>query len=1099
MLYRVIAPVGAGKRSFLFERAKEAFLQGKKVFFVVPEQESATVENQILTLLGPESNEGVEICNFSRLPNIVLREVGHLSKKSITEAEKEILLSECVEEEGERLSALGLKTDPDSIAELSAHLAELSRAGLSAKVLDQLSEMPSFSEELREKLCAEARLSAAYSEAIAASFSDPEEEAERLAEILNSHPFFAGSCILIDGFWDFTVPQENLIQKMMAQAESVYISFAADPNNPELFSLPLRSAGRLLRAAKEISCAAKDLFLPVPKEEGALAFLKENLLNGKAVYPASPEGLRLVASGSASEEALMVSSEILRLVRGGARWKEIAVLSRDGAGEELLLLTFEEKGIPAFLEEKKDLIRTPLAKTVLLGVRIALGKADEEDVRSYLKCGVLQGEEEELFLLEQYVATWSLSGKKMLSPEPFTMNPEGYFEMREAEKAALLRINAAKERYFAPLRRLSEALFARQAISEKISAIVEFLSCIGLEKKIGLAISSAKAEGDYEEAGRLLSEWNSFLEALSALGRALGEKECAPARFLDLIALALSRSLPGELPPSEDRVQVGRVSFSRPEGAKYVFLLGLNHGVFPQSEPILNFLAKKERAALAELGYSLPGGEENLSDEYFYFYLAAASAKKELILSFTTEENQTENATLSVIGKRVMALFPKLELEFFSSREAIPSTKEEAFSYYLRHLGEETKLQKALGKYFLSEPEWRERVLSAAAGKAALGERFFLSEEKPYAGRDVNMVYSRLEKYSLCRFSYFSRYLLEAKPKAKAEVGANIAGSFVHRVMELVLVSLASKKKELSSLSMAELKEEAEKAVREAVKELGEISDAKAEYLFSLLEKSCLLLLKHLQKEFSVSKFRPIFFEKSLDDLSGIYKIPLSDGKNLCLFGEIDRVDFYEKKSGEKYVRVVDYKTGGHDFSLTNVANGLDLQMLLYLFAIWNEGFEWEGQKIEPLPAGVIYLNGLEEAALCETAEEMEKIEADPFYSLSRKGLVVSDPELLSAQDPEGLGEFLPVAWGKARAGRANLVSMARLGKLKEKVERDFGRLAEELKSGRIEAEPLYSKGKQIDPCRYCEYLPLCKRKEENRRAYRSKVAMEELFGKEEA
>jgi ATP-dependent helicase/nuclease subunit B len=219
----------------------------------------------------------------------------------------------------------------------------------------------------------------------------------------------------------------------------------------------------------------------------------------------------------------------------------------------------------------------------------------------------------------------------------------------------------------------------------------------------------------------------------------------------------------------------------------------------------------------------------------------------------------------------------------------------------------------------------------------------------------------------------------------------------------------------------------------------------------------------------------------------------------LCLFGEIDRVDLYQKENGENYVRVVDYKTGGHDFSLTNVANGLDLQMLLYLFALWNEGFLWEGQKIEPKPAGVIYLNGLEEAVSCDTAEELEAVLADPFYSLSRKGLIVNDAELLAAQDPEGKGAFLPVAWGKNRpSGAANLVSMAQIGKLKEKVERDFRRLAEELKEGRIEANPLYSKGKGIDPCRYCEYLPLCKRSECDRRAYRSKVAREELFGKEE-
>ncbi|MBQ8912165.1 MAG: PD-(D/E)XK nuclease family protein, partial [Clostridia bacterium] len=492
--------------------------------------------------------------------------------------------------------------------------------------------------------------------------------------------------------------------------------------------------------------------------------------------------------------------------------------------------------------------------------------------------------------------------------------------------------------------------------------------------------------------------------------------------------------------------------------------------------------------------------EDSLSDEYFYFYLAASYAKKGLILSYLSADGEVDGASLSVLGKRVKTLIPSLSEELFSSEKAMPQTPEEAFSRWICQLDEDSAEHKALTEYFTSSEEYRARALGAAEGRAEGVNRDLLRENKPYEGQDLNMVYSRLEKYTLCPFSYFSRYLLEAKTRQKATLGANIAGSFVHRVLEKVLICLSAKGRDLTELSPAELKEENHAAVTESLAELlAEKQDASLDFLICRLEESTLLILQNLQKELAASKFRPILFEKSLGELDDTYRIPLSDGTELRLFGDVDRIDHYKNEKGEDFVRVVDYKTGGHSFSLTDVANGLSLQMLLYLFALWSCGFTHNGEKMRPLPAGVLYLNGLANPAACENREEASLALADPFRSLSREGLLVDDPDLLAAQDPEGLGEFIPVSWGKKRpSGTANLISLEHLGKLKKRVERDFARLAQRLKAGEIQASPLTNRGKGIDPCTYCEYKPVCKRTEADRRPYRSKVSREELFGEEE-
>ena len=45
-------------------------------------------------------------------------------------------------------------------------------------------------------------------------------------------------------------------------------------------------------------------------------------------------------------------------------------------------------------------------------------------------------------------------------------------------------------------------------------------------------------------------------------------------------------------------------------------------------------------------------------------------------------------------------------------------------------------------------------------------------------------------------------------------------------------------------------------------------------------------------------------------------------------------MDLYRDENGRVFVRVVDYKTGKHDFSLDEVRSGMDIQLVLYLYAL---------------------------------------------------------------------------------------------------------------------------------------------------------------------
>lgn len=1097
MLHRIIGPVGAGKKDRLKEKIRQSFAAGKKIYLLVPEQATARYERDVVSLLGNHAGERVEITNFSRLPDVILRKIGGLAHKAMTDTEKKLLLFFCMKNLSPAPEALTLRFDADSVDALFSELEELRLAGLDAEELASLCEKNEIPDKTKSLLSDLALLRGAFRKALSAFGDAAEGEEARLARVLRDYPFFRDCEVFVDAFWDFTFPQEKLLKEILSQAESLTVSFAADPAAPLLFDKPLRAAARLKKIARDLGHEVKDEILS-PDGCGELAFLKRLLAGGGKPWSAVPKAVSLFAAESPLEEALFIANEIHALVRKGARWNEILVLHRNEDSLPLIALALEEEGVPVFSEEKRPLSSSPLARTLLLACRIAQRKARREELRAYVKKGVFSCPEEERFLLDEYLGTWSIHCSAALWEKPFVMNPDGYLEPTEESRRELEKVNVAKEMAFAPIRRLAVGL-EEETVAGKISALFRFLSEIGAEKLLFQELENAKARGDFSAAGELGRAWNSLLSALDETACVSGNEICSGEDFFALLTLALSRSLPGEIPPGQDRVQIAPLGFVRPENSRFVFLAGMNAGVFPAPGGKAGVLGHREKELLAEMGYPVSTGEREMRNEYFLFYQAVGFTGEKLFLSFVSAASDHEKKhDMSIFLKRVQSLFPALETKIFHSASALPRSAEEGFSYALRHWHEKGEGER-WKKHFLKDASFAARALSVEAARAFQKASFRLEKHLPYEGKDARMSYSRIEKYSNCPFSYFSRYLLEAKVRGKADFGSNIVGNFAHSVLEKVLVALSLRGLELWNAPDEILAEENRIACQNAVAEAmdGE-TGATAAYFIRRMEENTLTQLKLLKKEFSVSRFRPTFFEKDLSELSGEYAIPLKDGTRLILGGKIDRVDLYDSPRGKTFVRVVDYKTGSHAFSLDDVANGVSIQMLLYLFALCREGFEMNGKDIVPLPAGILYLNGTVKAKLCHDGEELKHREDHPFEDFSVKGLLLEDEELLSAQDPDGKGEFLPVKRKKdgSFSGAASLITAEKLGRLSQSVERLFAKLAESLKEGKIAAKPLY-RSKDQNACLWCDYRAICKKGPEDPRRYRTKMG-DVLTGGEE-
>lgn len=110
-------------------------------------------------------------------------------------------------------------------------------------------------------------------------------------------------------------------------------------------------------------------------------------------------------------------------------------------------------------------------------------------------------------------------------------------------------------------------------------------------------------------------------------------------------------------------------------------------------------------------------------------------------------------------------------------------------------------------------------------------------------------------------------------------------------------------------------------------------------------------------RELAQSRFVPVAFELAIGGVGEEGEpyvepvvLTLPDGAKIRVQGQVDRVDVYQKE-GVSYVRVVDYKTGHKEFRLSDVVEGINLQMLIYILSICQNGGPLSAKARRP-PAG---------------------------------------------------------------------------------------------------------------------------------------------------
>ena len=244
------------------------------------------------------------------------------------------------------------------------------------------------------------------------------------------------------------------------------------------------------------------------------------------------------------------------------------------------------------------------------------------------------------------------------------------------------------------------------------------------------------------------------------------------------------------------------------------------------------------------------------------------------------------------------------------------------------------------------------------------------------------------------------------------------------------------------------------------------------------------MVVTELWQELKAASFEPKDFELAFGEHGKMDAIEIpSKGMSALLRGFVDRVDIWEH-NGQHYFRVVDYKTGKKDFDYCDVFNGVGLQMLLYLFALEQNGDQIVGEH--GIAAGVQYFPARAPLISADGRLEAEQAEILRQKQFKRSGLLLSDEAVLEAMDPDEAMTRLCCTKKRDGSISGDLADRQQLKMLREYIFSYLGSMVDDIASGNVTPNP-YTRGTSHNACTFCPYGSICHKEQvEGRRNYKA-------------
>lgn len=1085
MIEIIAGPSGSGKSTLMFERIRDMQCISEKQIVLVPEQYSYEFDKNLYFFLGAEAFNKLYSLTFTSLARHLFQLYGEPDRigEYADDLARMILVYQAIDSAKKAPGGMNFfrrQSEYGGFAEevlklindmkrsgITAHKLAVKAVGLESKLADKTNDIASIYFEYE-------RLMQEY------GFKDNLENIREAAKTANLHAFFKGASVYIDEFESFTGDQTEMLKVIITSAAKVTITLRTDNVNAGNYTL-FETVNNTYRSISQI-CRDEHKEITITKCEKLyrfksydLEYLSTHIMRNHRIEPQkapAPDNIRIFEARDMYSEAEYVCATIKRLIhsRKGLRYRDIAVISNDIARyADVLKAAYARYDIPYFLSIEKPVTHTSVMTffTSLIDLLTAK-KLHTEQILRYLKCGLLDIDITELSVLENYCYKWSVEGKMWL--EPFTAEDEG------TETAEKLRSSISR-----PLLKLRKAVSRDITASEACSLLYQFIVESGADINLSRIMSRLIQENRDHEAAELKRLWGCLMDILDSISFTLGEKEM-PFKELARIMRSMINRITYSVPPQTlDGVITASARTARLNSPSILFVIGCTEGDFPSQVSLHGLFSEtdKQELAIKDIEIARPLSDL-IASERLIVYKALSTASETLYLTYPLADlsgqvkypAQVIDQTIKMFGTRKMLIS---EIDITPDYYAV--TLHSAYYHYMQNRTDNSAETAAIREVLTNDPEYRRR-LSQALSRSGYSQEYRIDRsimERLKNFSPLRLSSTGFENYNKCHFMYFCSDCLRLKENEKIELDNRISGDLIHNCLHRIIASRT--KTDFLKMNNEQLRSEIDQCAFEYRRDqmAGEFGKTPGfELVFNKLTERISRVFTHTQKALMASDFNPDAFELNLRESHPV-ELEYSDGHKLSFGGIIDRADTCQI-GDKRYLRIIDYKSSQKQINAATLANGENMQMLLYLFAATEPG----GIYQDHLPAGVLY-NPIQISKIDTEDARIDSLNESLLDSKFKgSGLVLSDHAVLESMENGISGRFIPAELKKdgSLTERSSCISPSGMCRLKEYTYRKLKKTAESILEGDAEALPTATGGKC--PCIYCRYSDICENTERN-------------------
>ena len=838
-----------------------------------------------------------------------------------------------------------------------------------------------------------------------------------------------GKTVIFLCYTAFTAQAKEIIRAAMDTAKNVIGIFCGDEK--EIYTNAAFHAFQGV-CAEYGSALVKDMGTPLAGEAERLRTGLFNPEKPQSLMPTDKISIFEAQDKTAETEYVAVKIKRAMAENEGLRYRDFAVLTPSVEEYSLpLKKAFDEYGIPYFIDEKKSIKQHPLSKFLLDCCRVVKENYSPASVQA-LTQNYFFGESDEyrnyLYKFANYRGGATKEIKRGAGVEEFLGIANATEEYKEGRFAQL---EEARARLITATGNIKPTANGRGYCL----AIRKILEDFDAEKKLE---QLADKLTDVAQKSYLAQIYPALEGVLSEALSLVGGKDLTIAEFSAILEDGFDAMEISLIPLKADAVFIGDIIESRIEKVDTLFALGMTDAV-PRNAGDTSIVSDKEIRQLAQVKAQLEPtvAEVNLrSRECLCLNLCTFMDK--LYFSYPLSANGDEPA-LSEVFRYVYTLFCLPSGEKLHVKK---SAEEGDFPYQC------SAPAPAIRQMLIEKAEFEEGRDNSMADCSAVfvalkrlgvvdGEEYWMAQTQYNCverGEELFFKEGRisptsLEKYFGCPFGHFAERGLRLKEREEAVVLATDSGDLIHRLLE----ETAKHAREFAT------EEDMRKYAYEVCKGLLENSAYQMQQDTNVGTYSSGRMLAEAV-EVAAAAWRQIVnsdFEVKETEL---------EIKGEIIQGKLDRMDITDK-----YVRVIDYKSGGITATPGAYYTGQKIQMQLYMSEV-------KGNRI---PAGVFYFPA--------SVNFMGKDEAEGRFRLL--GFINGEEGALRAGD-------LHIQDGvKSEYFEATLKENKKLSKVMDESTfvdfLDYGVLVakqgcKELKEGYIAPTPY------DDHCKYCKYGGMC-------------------------